>query len=52
MWFSMFFLCKKSSGEGILHQLVHKTLNEREEVHSFEIAPWESGGTGCTIVNL
>jgi len=39
-------------GEGILHQLVHKTLNEREEVHSFEIAPWESGGTGCTIVNL
>tara|TARA_R100001143_G_scaffold58746_1_gene56837 strand:- start:49992 stop:52388 length:2397 start_codon:yes stop_codon:yes gene_type:complete len=39
-------------GEGILHQLVHNYLKEREEVHSFEIAPWDSGGNGCTIVSL
>ncbi len=39
-------------GEGILHQLVHNYLKERDEVKSFEIAPWDSGGTGCTIVSL
>lgn len=39
-------------GEGILHQLVHDYLKDREEIKSFEIAPWDSGGTGCTIVSL
>lgn len=39
-------------GEGILHKLVHEHLEKREEVKSFEIAPWESGGTGCTVVYL
>ena len=39
-------------GEGILLQLVHDHLKERDEVLSYEIAPWESGGNGCTIVRL
>lgn len=39
-------------GEGILHKLVHEHLEKRSEVKSFEIAPWESGGTGCTVVHL
>jgi len=39
-------------GEGILHKLVHEYLENRKEVKSFDIAPWESGGTGCTVVEL
>ncbi|TVR15429.1 MAG: endonuclease MutS2 [Balneolaceae bacterium] len=39
-------------GEGILHVLVNEYLDKRIEVESFEIAPWESGGTGCTVANL
>lgn len=39
-------------GEGILHKLVHEYLQERSEVKSFEIAPWDSGGSGCTVVHL
>jgi len=39
-------------GEGILLKLVHEYLESRKEVESFDIAPWESGGTGCTVVNL
>lgn len=39
-------------GEGILHKLVHEALEKRKEVQSFDIAPWESGGSGCTVVQL
>ena len=39
-------------GEGILQKLVHEYLGKRNEVKSFDIAPWESGGTGCTVVDL
>ncbi|MEX0944938.1 MAG: endonuclease MutS2 [Balneolaceae bacterium] len=39
-------------GEGILLKLVHEYLENRKEIKSFEIAPWESGGSGCTIVQL
>lgn len=39
-------------GEGILHKQVHDYLSERKEVVSFEIAPWESGGSGATVVQL
>ncbi len=39
-------------GEGILQKLVHEYLGERKEVESFDIAPWKSGGTGCTVVYL
>lgn len=39
-------------GEGILHKLVHEHLEKRSEVASFEIAPWDSGGSGCTVVHL
>ncbi|WP_069132666.1 endonuclease MutS2 [Rhodohalobacter halophilus] len=39
-------------GEGILHKLVHEYLEKRDGVKSFDIAPWESGGSGCTIVDL
>jgi DNA mismatch repair protein MutS2 len=39
-------------GEGILLKLVHEYLENRKEVESFDIAPWESGGTGCTVVKL
>lgn len=39
-------------GEGILLELVHNYLKVREDVKSYEVAPWDSGGTGCTIVSL
>jgi len=39
-------------GEGILHKLVHEYLEKRDGVRSFDIAPMESGGSGCTIVDL
>ncbi|WP_234572614.1 endonuclease MutS2 [Rhodohalobacter sp. 614A] len=39
-------------GEGILHKLVHEHLEKRSEVKSFDIAPWDSGGSGCTVVHL
>lgn len=39
-------------GEGILHKLVNEYLEQRKEVKEFDIAPWESGGSGCTIVKL
>lgn len=39
-------------GEGILQKLVHEHLEKRSEVKSFEIAPWDSGGSGCTVVHL
>lgn len=39
-------------GEGILHKLVHEYLEKRDGVKSFDIAPWESGGSGCTIAIL
>lgn len=39
-------------GEGILQKLIHETLQNRSEVESFSIAPWESGGSGCTMVTL
>lgn len=39
-------------GEGILHKLVHEYLEKRDGVKSFDIAPMESGGSGCTIVDL
>jgi DNA mismatch repair protein MutS2 len=39
-------------GEGILHKLVNEYLEQRKEVKEFDIAPWESGGSGCTIVRL
>jgi DNA mismatch repair protein MutS2 len=39
-------------GEGILHKLVNEYLEQRSEVKEFDIAPWESGGSGCTVVKL
>ena len=39
-------------GEGILHKLVHEALEKRQEVNSFDIAPMENGGSGCTIAKL
>jgi DNA mismatch repair protein MutS2 len=39
-------------GEGILHKLVHEYLEKRDGVKSFDIAPFESGGSGCTVVEL
>jgi DNA mismatch repair protein MutS2 len=39
-------------GEGILHKLVNEYLEKRDGVKSFDIAPWDSGGSGCTIVHL
>lgn len=39
-------------GEGILKQLVHDYLAGRDDVRQFDIAPWDSGGPGCTIVVL
>ena len=39
-------------GEGILKKLVHEYLDKRKEVKQFELAPWERGGPGCTVVKL
>lgn len=39
-------------GEGILHKLVNEYLEKRNEVKAFDIAPWDSGGSGCTIAKL
>lgn len=39
-------------GEGILKELVHNYLESRDEIKSYNIAPMERGGSGCTIVNI
>lgn len=39
-------------GDGILRKLVHEALKKRKEVKSFDLAPWEQGGPGCTLVEL
>jgi DNA mismatch repair protein MutS2 len=39
-------------GEGILKKLVHEYLNKRREVDSYELAPIEQGGAGCTVVKF
>ncbi|MGF1671530.1 MAG: endonuclease MutS2 [Balneolaceae bacterium] len=39
-------------GEGILKKLAHEHLENRKEVKSFELAPIEQGGAGCTVVYL
>ncbi len=39
-------------GEGILKKLVHEYLEKRKEVSHYELAPWERGGPGCTVVTL
>lgn len=39
-------------GDGILQKLVHQHLAERSEVASFDFAPLNQGGTGCTIVHF
>jgi len=39
-------------GEGILKNLIHDYLSQRPEIKHFELAPWDQGGPGCTIVEL
>jgi DNA mismatch repair protein MutS2 len=39
-------------GQGILRKQIHEYLKTRQEVISFDIAPIEQGGAGCTIVKL
>lgn len=39
-------------GDGILKKLVHEHLASRSEIASFELAPVEQGGAGCTYVEL
>jgi DNA mismatch repair protein MutS2 len=39
-------------GDGILKKLVSEYLASRKEVKSFELAPWERGGPGCTVVEI
>ncbi len=39
-------------GEGILRERMHEYLQSRPEVQHFELAPWEQGGPGCTLVTL
>lgn len=39
-------------GEGILKKLVHEYLDNRKEVKSYELAPIEQGGAGCTVVKF
>lgn len=39
-------------GDGILKKLVHEALKQRKDIHSFELAPWEQGGPGCTLARF
>ncbi|MEX0599241.1 MAG: Smr/MutS family protein [Rhodothermales bacterium] len=39
-------------GTGALRQAIHEYLAEREDVVSFEEAPWDQGGAGVTYVHL
>lgn len=39
-------------GEGILKSLVHEYLDKRKEVKSYDMAPIQQGGAGCTVVQL
>ncbi len=39
-------------GEGILKKLVHEYLDKRKEVKSYDIAPIQQGGAGCTVVTF
>ena len=39
-------------GDGILKEVVHGYLNERNDVLRFELANEDVGGAGCTIVQL
>ena len=39
-------------GTGALRQAIHEYLEQREEVSSFEDAPWNQGGAGVTYVRL
>lgn len=39
-------------GEGILKKLVHEYLDKRKEVDSYNLAPIQQGGAGCTVVKF
>lgn len=39
-------------GEGILKKMVHEYLATRKDISSFDIAPIDQGGHGCTVVEL
>ncbi|MEX0746677.1 MAG: Smr/MutS family protein, partial [Rhodothermales bacterium] len=40
------------TGTGALRKAIHDYLAIREEVATFEEAPWEQGGAGVTYVHL
>jgi len=39
-------------GDGILKKFVHEALKQRNDIQSFELAPWEQGGPGCTLARF
>jgi DNA mismatch repair protein MutS2 len=39
-------------GNGILSRLIHEYLGSRPDIASFDFAPWEQGGPGCTVVKF
>lgn len=39
-------------GDGILKKMVHEELSRRKDVKSYDLAPWEQGGPGCTLAEL
>ncbi len=39
-------------GNGVLKNIVHDHLSQRKEVKSFDLAPEDQGGHGCTLVEL
>ncbi len=39
-------------GNGVLKNIVHDHLKQRREVTSFDLAPEDQGGHGCTLVEL
>lgn len=39
-------------GNGVLKNVVHEHLGRRKEIKSFDVAPEEQGGHGCTVAEL
>ncbi|TYP92224.1 DNA mismatch repair protein MutS2 [Fodinibius salinus] len=39
-------------GKGILKNLVHEYLDQRNEVKGYQMAPIQQGGNGCTVVEF
>jgi len=39
-------------GTGALRRAIHDYLDSRDDITGYDVAPWNQGGTGVTLVNL